>query len=162
MSSIARKKATHGEARDFFNDSMKIETDDCIIWPFSNYKGYGRLGIKGKFYSVPRMALTYHRGEPYNPNLHATHLPIICHNPACFNYRHLRWATHQRNMVDKKLDGTNRTERGEKNGRAKLTSEQVLAIRADKRLNRIIAEEYGVAKGYVSLIKRRVSWAWLD
>lgn len=160
MSNITRR-AERGEAIDFFYESMTIETNECLVWPYSKYQGYGRLCVNGKWYSVPRLTLLYHTSEPENTKLHATHRPVICHNRSCFNYNHLRWATHKQNMQDKILDKTNKGLKGEENTTSKLTEEQVLAIRADTRSHRIISLDYGVTKACIGFIKRRVTWGWL-
>ena len=49
--------------------------------------------------------------------------------------------------------------KGARHGSAKLTTGQVLAIRADKRPNSKIAVDYGVSRSSVSLIKNGKSWA---
>ena len=46
----------------------------------------------------------------------------------------------------------------ERCGTAKLTLEQVNAIRKDDRLQRIIAEEYGVKQSLISRIKNGIRW----
>lgn len=73
----------------------------------------------------------------------------------------LRWGTKSENCMDDKLrDG--RLLRGEQIGNSKLTAEQVLAIRADGRPQKEIACAYGVSPMLVSLIRRRLRWAWLE
>lgn len=52
--------------------------------------------------------------------------------------------------------------KGEKIGASKLTADQVEAIRADTRVQRVIAEEYGVAQTLISQIKLRKIWAHLE
>lgn len=53
--------------------------------------------------------------------------------------------------------------RGERNGGGgKLTESWVRAIRADTRINRLIAEDYGVSKSMIAMIKRREAWAHVD
>jgi hypothetical protein len=47
---------------------------------------------------------------------------------------------------------------GEHHGRAKLTPEQVNAIKMDLRSRREIAKEYGVSLSRVSKIKLGVTW----
>jgi hypothetical protein len=47
---------------------------------------------------------------------------------------------------------------GELNGRAKLTLEQIEAIRIDKRTQRTIAKEYSISKSQVGNIKRGEQW----
>lgn len=71
----------------------------------------------------------------------------------------LRWDTRAGNFADMIEHGTRR--RGTKHALAKLTAEQVLAIRADDRILRLIAADYGIAISNVHSIKARLSWAWL-
>jgi hypothetical protein len=53
--------------------------------------------------------------------------------------------------------------RGERNGGGgKLTENWVRAIRADARTNRLIADDYGVSKSMIAMIKRREAWAHVD
>jgi len=82
-----------------------------------------------------------------------------CHNdgnPMNNNLSNLRWDTPKNNHADKVKHGT--TNRGERCGTAKLTLVQVNAIRKDNRLQRIIAEEYGVRQSLISRIKNGVRW----
>lgn len=82
-----------------------------------------------------------------------------CHNdgnPFNNHINNLRWDTPKNNHADKIRHGT--TNRGERCGRAKLTLEQVNAIRKDNRLQRVIAEEYGVKQNTISRIKNGVIW----
>jgi hypothetical protein len=82
-----------------------------------------------------------------------------CHNDGnSFNNHisNLRWDTHKSNIHDRIKHGT--SNRGEKCGTAKLTLEQVKAIRKDDRLQRIIAKEYGIAESMISRIKSGVRW----
>jgi hypothetical protein len=82
-----------------------------------------------------------------------------CHNdgnPMNNNLSNLRWDTPKNNHADKVKHET--TNRGERCGTAKLTLVQVNAIRKDNRLQRIIAEEYGVRQSLISRIKNGVRW----
>lgn len=69
----------------------------------------------------------------------------------------LRWDTKAGNCADRARHGTNNN--GERHGAAKLTEEDVLAIRRDCRYQKEIAIEYKVSKSLVSLIQRRERWA---
>jgi hypothetical protein len=83
-----------------------------------------------------------------------------CHNdgnPQNNHLNNLRWDTPKNNHADKIKHGT--TNRGERCGTAKLTLEQVRAIRNDSRLQRIIAAEYGVKDNTISRIKSGKRWA---
>lgn len=48
--------------------------------------------------------------------------------------------------------------RGEGNSQAKLTAEQVRAIRKDPRSCKMVGDEYGLSMAQVSRIRRRVHW----
>lgn len=84
----------------------------------------------------------------------------------------LRWATRVENMADQARHGTRPRgdthhsklkpeclARGERNGGGgKLTEKDVRAIRADTRIHREIAADYGVVKSMVAMIKRKEAW----
>lgn len=82
-----------------------------------------------------------------------------CHNDGnSFNNHidNLRWDTHQSNIHDRIKHGT--SNRGERCGTAKLTLEQVRAIRKDTRLQKEIAAQYGVTQNTISRIKNGIRW----
>jgi hypothetical protein len=68
----------------------------------------------------------------------------------------LRWGTRYENIADNGLHGIKPI--GEGHGMAKLTNEKVLAIRADSRVAREIAVDYGISREMVGAIKRRHNW----
>ena len=87
---------------------------------------------------------------------------VGCHNDGDLSNNridNLRWDTQKGNIADKFQHGT--LARGERNAKAKLTAEQVLAIRADARSNREIAAEYGMDRTQIANIRSRKQWAWL-
>ena len=63
----------------------------------------------------------------------------------------LEWGTPRRNHST--IDRT-----GEKNGRCKLTPEQVIEIRSSSELHTVLAHRFGVAPGYISIIKKGKTW----
>lgn len=103
MSCIVPKMS---ERVKYFYEMMVKETDECIVWPYGKSWGYGTLLIRGKNYRVHRLALEYHGGKSPKDKPLALHAPVICHNTACFNYRHLRWGNSKDNGSDMFLDGT--------------------------------------------------------
>ncbi len=146
-----------GELLEYFYKAIKLETDDCVEWPYSiNKNGYGKVKYKGKRTYVHRLALMLVVGEGPEDKPLALHKPAICHNPNCFNPRHLYWGSYKDNNADTILDGT--STRGERSGASKLTEAQVLEIRTDTRVHRVIAEQYGVSDRTVSFIKNRKIW----
>ena len=83
-----------------------------------------------------------------------------CHNngdPFDNKVTNLRWDTPRNNQLDRIKHGT--SNRGEQCAAAKLTEAQVRAIRADTRLQREIAAEYGVRENTISRIKSGKRWA---
>ena len=150
-----------GKPLKWLKEAIMQQTDNCIVWPFcTNEKGYGQVSYQNKFMIAHRLALMLHEGRTEAPaKMHCAHTPIVCHNPACVNPRHLRWASAAENVADMRLDGT--YWQGEQNGSAKLTESQVLAIREDKRIVREIAQDYGVSKHAIYRIKNRESWKHL-
>lgn len=133
------------------------ETDDCIPWPFAKGKyGHPIVAIDGRSTVACREVLLRTQGPPPSPRHQAAHAPVVCHNPSCVNPRHLRWASPSENSADRHLDGTHH--QGERVNGARLTVEQVVAIRADQRGHREIAMEYGIDTSHVSGIKSRRTW----
>jgi hypothetical protein len=78
--------------------------------------------------------------------LHQRH----CAERACFNPEHLYLGTHADNMRDMAVMGGSR---GERNGRAKLTEDAVLAIRLARKSQSQLAKEFGVSQQIVSRIR---------
>lgn len=140
-----------------FWDKVEKIPDGCWLW--TGYKisdGYGYMRMGGNAERVHRISLKLYLGRDIEEGMLVCHKPLICHNRLCVNPDHLREATNIENCNDKILDGTYQI--GEAAANCKLTEEQVIAIRNDARIQRIIAEEYGVSKSTIAMIKRRESW----
>lgn len=89
------ERATNGEPLKFLENSLLLETDDCIIWPYGkDGDGYGFMNGK----AVHREICFRVHGEPVSDANQAAH---YCGNCSCVNKRHLRWATRSENMLDK-------------------------------------------------------------
>lgn len=112
-----------GATRIFVEKSLEIETDECIIWPFSlDKKGYAQAQDAVGFYKPHRRVCERVHGPAPTPKHHAAHL---CSNRPCLNKRHLIWATPSENETHKsQLHGVIR--RSEKRT---LTDDQVRDIR---------------------------------
>jgi len=75
----------------------------------------------------------------------------------------LSYGTHSKNQGEDKLrDGTDN--RGEKQGRSKLTKDQVIRIKnnKEKRTTSKWAKEFNVSPANICAIKTGRSWAWLE
>ncbi|MDE2105320.1 MAG: HNH endonuclease [Patescibacteria group bacterium] len=94
-----------------------------------------------------------------NKGLHVAHLDGNKTNNCIKN---LAWVTRSENEQHKIFHG--KSNRGERQGRSLLKSQQVLLIRKEIKLGikqRIIAERFGVAKSTISSISTNKSWGWL-
>lgn len=130
--------------------------DGCWLWT-----GYVRPGGYGEAYferDSKRVRVLAHRAS-YEAFHGAVGELCVCHRcdvRSCVNPAHLFLGTHADNSADRNAKG--RQARGERNGPAKLAEWQVQAIRADKRLQREIAVDYGVTDHTISAIQSRKLW----
>lgn len=124
MKKTMRQRCKPHEAKCFFQEALKANTPDCILWPYAQMtKGYGAIGMGGKKISTSRLMCLQAHGEPLVEGVGAAH---SCGNKLCINPRHLRWATQKENEADKILH--QRTIQGKPGGR-KLSKEIVHWLR---------------------------------
>lgn len=121
----------------------------------ANDEGYHTIVVDGEAYGVHRFVYEQMFGE-IPEGLIVRHL---CGNPHCCNPEHLALGTDGDNARDRDEHG--RTARGTKNGRSKLTEEDVREIK--KRLAagdgvRHLARVYGVTHAVISAINRGLTW----
>lgn len=152
------KKASAGAHAAFVEEAFTATTDECICWPagWSTVNGYAYARIGTSMTLVHVYVLERTAGER-PAGKQAAH---SCGKTLCINPRHLRWATPQENEADKRQHGTD--PRGERNGMALLTDEQVSEIRslyaAGGMTQTVLAEMYGTTQGQISRLiagKRR-------
>ena len=149
------RKAARGEPEQWVLRALEYEGDECLVWPFSTagQGKYGQLWVDGvRTYSHSEVCRRAH-GERPTEKHEAAH---SCNNRLCGTKRHLSWKTHAQNVADREHHGTNT--KGEKNGMAKLTSEDVLAIRASSDTCENTALRFGTTSGNVSAIRLRKTW----
>lgn len=115
---------------------------------------------KRKTLKVHRMVAETFLGPPPTPKHQVAHYDgDRLHN----HLSNLRWATHSENLKDRHRHGTHML--GERNQKAKLTPDQVLAIRNEYASG--AANTYGLAKKYgvyhtnIQKIIRREIWTHL-
>lgn len=125
-----------------------------LILASSGYLVVGLYNEAGKkVVRVHRIICETFHGSPPTSEHHSAH------NDGCrINNRaeNLRWATQIENELDKLRHGT--WSIGSMNGRAKITEAQAKAIRADKRVARIVALDFGISAHTVKKIKCRETW----
>lgn len=134
--------------------------DECWNWLASlDSRGYGNFGVKRNGRFVMQRAHRVAWELEYNTTLAAG--VVLCHscdNRRCVNPKHLFAGTQQDNMADCAAKGRFGDRAGEHNPRAKLTAEDVLAIRESPLPLSALANRYGVAKSTVAAAKAGQSW----
>jgi hypothetical protein len=159
----------------------KIGPDDvCWDWQASKHgQGYGLFKLKSRTEFAHRIAWRIAHKSDIPNGLCVLH---SCDNPACVNPAHLRVGTQQDNMDDKVTRGRQartgalrpatgmnsgahthpeKRARGVKNGRSKLTVEQVQEIRARSKKGEsqsAIARSFEVHRTQIGAIVRREQW----
>lgn len=128
----------------FWNKVNRASEDACWLWTGAvDTRGYGNMNCYGRTKRSHRIAWELAHG-PIPPGVghHGTVVMHTCDNRICCNPAHLKLGDHSANMADMREKGRRKQiNAGQANGRAKLTPEQVHAIRLDKRGKRTIAKD---------------------
>jgi hypothetical protein len=104
MTRSTHKYARRGKPLRWLLNSIKIETDECIVWPFyTKPNGYGQINYFGVVVDVHRLVLHLVTGY----KLFSSSLDVIhsCDNRPCVNKRHLSPGTRFQNMKDASSKG---------------------------------------------------------
>lgn len=129
-------------AERFWEKVNKRGPDECWPWIGGTFAdGYGAISINGKPKRAPRVSVLLD-GRQVN-GLHVLH---SCDNPICVNPSHLMVGSHQENMTDM-------LSKGRLAWKTKVTDEQVAEIRSANESGSMLAKQYGVSIGLISLIR---------
>jgi hypothetical protein len=115
---------------------------ECWLWTGALARGYGAMKVAGRVVKAHRFSYEMQHGPPA-PGLVVMH---TCDNPPCVNPAHLRTGTPGENSADMVAKG--RAPRGETAPRAKLSDDDVQAIRgavAGGEAKRTVAARFGVS-----------------
>lgn len=145
-----------------FFEKITVKESGCWEWTESSRdgRGYGLFFMDKQSRRAHRVMAYFCLGRWTDDEVLHT-----CDNPPCCNPNHLVEGSHAENMADMKAKGRGRTSPGRKgsgNPAAKLTEVQVAEIRhkyaSGEYLQRVLAEEYGVAPSRISLIVNEKVW----
>jgi hypothetical protein len=157
---VSKKIADKGATERFLRAFASYEGDECLIWPFAkNEKGYGLAVMGGHQRGAHRLMCILAYGEPPTPRHEAAHTCGKGHL-GCVNPKHLRWATHRENSLDRFAHGTDN--RGERNGKTHLTADDVRAIRQAPPNLAALAATYGMNKHSISKIRSGKRWGHIS
>lgn len=146
------------EARERFFSKVN-KTDTCWLWIGTIVRGYGQFYLDNKGKKAHRVSwlLAGHTIPEGHLIRHK------CRNRHCVNPEHLETGTSKDNVADMLRDGTRPDRTGEKSLGAKLTEDQVRAIRARSSENqRELGEEFGVGRDQIYKIIARRQWSYLE
>ncbi len=151
----------------------KVRKEDaCWIWTGARTsQGYGNLRRNGQSLGAHRLSWTLTVG-PIPDGMSVLH---HCDNPSCVNPNHLFIGTHLDNMRDAVSKGRFKpwnataseeelkklSQPRERNGRAKLTSDQINDIRrlySAGETQVALAAHFGIARTQIGRIVRREQW----
>jgi hypothetical protein len=123
----------------YLKASIKNAGDACIVWKRGKSGSYGSVYVNGKDRRAHAVALELTTPRPDGKvcsirgnrvpgdKLEAAHGP--CHNPLCYNPKHLSWKTRAENADDMKRDGTHQA--GESHSTSTIPQWEVDAMRAE-------------------------------
>lgn len=148
---------------------------ECWLWRGKlDAAGRGRIWVDGKLKLAHRAVWELKVG-PIPPGALLCH---HCDNPTCVNPKHMYVGTPKSNVRDmmvrkrhwtdkdparakevaRRTGSANTHFRGSGNPKAKLTAQQVTAIRADTRKTKVVAAEYGVDRTMIQRIRNGKMW----
>ena len=152
---IQSRKIKRKTPEQRFLEKTLSAKNGCVEWTGSTYPtGYGSFYFNGKIQPAHRVAWIL-SGNEIPTGQYILHK---CDNRKCVNVEHLFLGTHQDNMDDMARKGRRWSASGISNPNARLSTEKVSKILADKRSLRVIAADYGVSKTQIRNIKIGRHW----
>ena len=154
-----RRGMTDIEFQEWLMNHHTANDNNCWIWNGGkNSAGYGCYGKNKRMYLVHRFSIEINLGRKLSNHEDVRHLCPNEPNRMCYNPEHLSVGTRKENMEDMVKYG--HSQMGTRNYHAKLTSEDVISIRALRGmfLLRELAEMYGVDQALISMIVNNKIW----
>lgn len=142
---------------DRFWASVDKESSDkgCWLWTGEVASGgYGRFNIRGGRQLAHRLSWIVSNG-PIDGDLCVLHRCDVRH---CVNPSHLFLGTIKDNTQDMLRKGRGNKTQGARVWSARVSDDDVRAIRASRTSHRWIARAYGISEFTVSKIRQRKSW----
>lgn len=136
-----------------------LKTEGCWFWTgrkvATGYGAYYARYLGKRYWRAHRLSWAIANGRNPKPGMVIAH---SCHKRACVNPEHLKETTQRDNMDDMIEQGSMK---GERHGRARLTEQDVIAIRSSPFSDRILAKRYGVHQTTIYNARRGLKWQHL-
>jgi len=154
MVSAAKRRHGHAGARTKIYQCWKGMKKRCANPNEAAWPNYGGRGIK----VCDRWRNSFEAfyadvGDPPEPGLTLDRI----NNDGDYEPGNVRWATRAQQANNTR----EKDRRGERNGRAKLTEDDVRFIRSSSAKRDLLAEMFGIAPTYVSTLRSGQHWALL-
>jgi len=143
--------------REKFLLKTKRMPNGCLEWQGFCHRGYGRTRIGGGSRRAHRAAWELFVG----PIPEGSNVLHRCDNPPCVDHQHLFLGTQIANIEDRVEKGRSKGAAGERHGRARLTDDEVQALRSSTETNSEAAMRLGISYHTVWDIRRGRSWRHL-
>lgn len=143
-------------------ESRCVEVGDCLEWQgYISAGGSPRIYHDSRMQSARKLMLQAHCKPSEVPLKHK--LVCTCENHRCVNADHIAIVPLAKFVRERLVANTNHQIRAAKIAKArrksaKLTADDVAAIRASDEADHILAERYGVSRAYVSSIQLHRRW----
>lgn len=142
----------------FWAKVYKTSETGCWLWTGRTINGYGYINNNKKGYRVHVLMCEWTYG-PRPPGMEPLH---SCDTPNCVQPLHLHWGTHLENMQEMASRGRRAIRKHEAHHKAKVTEDQVRAIREEYAQGGItqaqLGRKYGISQGSVWAIVRNKLW----
>lgn len=151
---VKRLRALEGM---FHRYAVPGQPDECWNWRGPVFRnGYGRFNIsRHTGTTASRAAMMLKTGTPLDPQIEVCH---TCDNRQCVNPAHLFLGTAKDNAADKVAKGRQSRLPGLANASAKLTPDNVVAIRAATASHAQLARDYCVSESLIRQVRKREVW----
>lgn len=149
------------DAERFWRKVEKAGPDDCWHWKIKKgLNQYGQFRSSELKRPIGAHAFSFYLANHYVP-------PEVMHKcdvRSCVNPRHLAAGTRSLNMRDMVAKQRQRKDyyQGSAHHMAKLTEDDVRAIRASPEKGSELAQRYGMTEGNISAIRHRKIWKHID
>lgn len=151
-------KFTPEQKRAAFFKKVAKTHDGCWNWKGAVFvQGYGVVCDDGRKQKAHRFSYEIHHG-PIPPGMFVLHK---CDNKLCVNPLHLECGTQAKNVKDAWSRGLISPRQGERHPRAKLSPEDVAAIRTAKTSRGYalaLSQNLGVSKDTIFSVRARKTW----